>query len=44
MLVYLLQLFNEAVLRSTAVVLDVAVLRLPRALYLGSRAGAGAIE
>jgi hypothetical protein len=39
MLIYLLQLFNEAVLRPTAVVLDVAV-RLPRALYFGFRAGA----
>jgi hypothetical protein len=40
MLIYLLQLFNEAVLRSTAAVLDVAILRLPRALYFGFRAGA----
>ncbi len=39
MLIYLLQLFNEAVLRPTAVLLDVAV-RLPRALYFGFRAGA----
>jgi hypothetical protein len=39
MLIYLLQLFNAAVLRPTAVVLDVA-LRLPRALYFGFRAGA----
>jgi hypothetical protein len=40
MFIYLLQLFNEAVLRSTAIVLDVAVVRLPRALYFGFRAGA----
>jgi hypothetical protein len=39
MLTYILQLFNEAVLRPTAVVIDVA-LRLPRALYFGFRAGA----
>jgi hypothetical protein len=40
MLIYLLRLFNEAVLTSTGVVLDVAVLRLPRALYFGFRVGA----
>lgn len=39
MLVYLLQMFNEAVLRPSAVVVDVAI-RLPRALYFGIRAGA----
>jgi hypothetical protein len=40
MLIYLLQLFNEAIMRPTAVVLDVAFVRLPRALYFGFRAGA----
>src|SRR6266699_4761298 len=36
-MLYLLQWFNEAILRPTAVVLDIAV-RTPRALYFGFRA------
>jgi hypothetical protein len=40
MLIYLLQLFNEAIIQPTAVVLDVALVRSPRALYFGFRAGA----
>jgi hypothetical protein len=39
MLIYLVQLFNEEVLRPSAVVVDVAM-RTPRALYFGFRAGA----
>jgi hypothetical protein len=37
MLIYFLRLFNEAILRSSAVVLD-DVIRLPQALYFGFRA------